>query len=396
MMNAPNLTIADEELLAAEAIGRTVGALTVERIDSYGATFAALRSLVAAGNLQPICPELTNANPSAAHTVILETQAWLLAQMAYRINQVPQQNLVAFANLFGIEPRAATAAETILTFTILPVAVNVTVPAGTQISNADGEYVFITAEALTIPSGAQTGTASARRTVVGHTLLSPNVLTEMVDAIAFVESVANLSAIDSGTEAESLEATLNRVKTFQRRGKRIVSTQDLEDAILSEALNENGIVRAFPFIVSGDFAGTKKPGHTSVIVMTRAGEKIDASALQKISVLLDEIVGNQFIYIVSPVFVAFNIVVDVRLTGVAPSGAVVSGIERNLRNFYAPSREQFGRAVHRSEIIAIIEGTTGVDRIEADNLQILASPAADIKLTDYQLPKLAGVTINVV
>lgn len=401
MIEFPKLTIDDEDQLAAAAIARVSGGLTEEIVRAQISEREEMLDLLAAGLIVPICPELTNANPSAPHTVLLEAFAWLLAQMAYRINQVPQQNLIAFANLFGIEPRPATSAETILRFTVdAPSGTDVTIPARTQISDTEGKYVFETVESITIPNGTLFGTATARRIVAGHTLLSPNVLTEMIDSIAFVESVSNLSAIDSGTEVESLESTLQRVKRYQRRGERIVSTKDLEDAILNDALDGNGVVRAFPFVVNGQFgadvkAFIYKPGHTTVIVMTKNGETIDDLASAKIAALLEQAVGNQFIYIVNPVFVSFDVVVNVRLTG-APSGAVVAAVERNLRNFYSPSREQFGRAIYRSEVIAVIEGTNGVDRIESDSKQILGSPLVDTKLREFELPKLVGVTINVV
>ncbi len=394
----PSLTIEDEDRLAAEAIARVSGGLTPEIVNSQIRERQEILKLLTAGNLaQPICPELTNANPSAPHTVLLEAFAWALAQQAYRINRVPEQNLIAFANLFGIERRPATGAETVLKFTVdAPANTNVTVPVGTQVTDADGKYVFETIAAITIPSGTLTGVVIARRTIAGHTILAPNILTEMTDSIAFVESVTNETAIDSGTELESIESTLNRVNRYQRRGERIVSAKDLEDAILDEALGGNGIVRAFPFIRNGDFSVTRA-GHTTVVVMTKSGLPVDSIVLQKISSLLDETIGNQFVYIASPFYVDFNVEVNVRLNTIAAQDAIVSAIENNLRNFYSPSREQFGRPILRSEIIALVEGTGGVDRIVSSaNAPILASPLFDSRLADYQLPKLNFVTINVV
>ena len=139
-----------------------------------------------------------------------------------------------------------------------------------------------------------------------------------------------------------------------------------------------------------------KPGHTTVIVMTKNGETIDEIASAKIAALLEQAVGNQFIYVVNPLFVNFDIEVDVRLNTGSPSGAIVAAVERNLRNFYSPSREQFGRAIYRSENIAVIEGTNGVDRIEASSSQILISPLTDTKTREFELPRLVGVQINVV
>jgi hypothetical protein len=306
-----------------------------------------------------------------------------------------------------------------------PVDTDVTIPEGTQVTTPDGLYVFETTEALVIAydEDVLTGSVLARRTVTGHTLLKPGVLTSPIDTVAYVTQVTNLTAVDSGLELEPLEQTLERVKRYQRRGERIVSTKDLEEAIAEEALEGNGVVRAFPFVRNGDFGPNveKLVGHTTVVVMTKTGDNIDATAMQRIASLLDTAVGNQFIYVVNPSFVEFNVEVNVMLTANALSDATVAAIEANLRNFYSPSREQFGRPILRSEIIAVIEGTAGVDRIvvpevgsgggilntidggpgvglvvvPADGL-IIASPQYDSKLAEYELPKLEDVTITVV
>lgn len=398
MIDYPELELRDEDRLVAETVARTSGGLTTEIVEAQIRERQEILKLIEAGLDTPICAELTNANPSAPHTVLLEAMGWMLAQQAYRFNRVPEQNYIAFANLFGIEPRAATPSETTLTFTVdAPLNTTVTIPEGTQISDDEGKYIFETSEALVILYGSPTGSVAASRVIAGHTLLAPNVLTELIDPVAFIESVTNLSAIDSGTELETLESTLDRVKRYQRRGERIVSTKDLEEAILDEALDGNGVVRVFPFIVNGEFLTQKpKPGHTTVVVMTKTGNDIDSIAQTKIAALLEQAVGNQYIYVVNPSFVEFDIKVNVKLNTGSPQGAVVAAIERNLRNFYAANREQFGRAIYRSEIIAVIEGTPGVDRIVPEGNTILVSPSADTKLLEFELAKLVEVTIYVV
>jgi uncharacterized phage protein gp47/JayE len=406
-IESPSLEIRNEEQLAAASIAFTSGGLTTDRVKAQIATREELLKLIEAGLDDPICPELTNANPSSPHTVLLEAFSWALSQQAHKFNQVPRQNLIAFANLFGIEPRAATAAETTLRFTVdPPPATDVTIPAGTEISTADDAYVFQTVNQLLIPYGDVTGDTKARRTLTGHMLLQPALLTKLIDPIAFVTAVTNPDAIDSGTEEESLESVLDRVRRYQKRGERIVSTKDLEEAIGEDAMNGNGVVRAFPFIKNGNFLTQTEPlvGHTTCVVMTRTGDTIDAIVKAKISALLDTAVGNQFIYIADAMFVNFNVDVDIKINTGSPQGTVLAAAEKNLRAFYAPSRAQFGRPILRSEIIAVIEGTEGVDRIVVpeifgnsdDPRQILTEPVGDKKLKEYELPKLVDVTVNVV
>jgi len=392
---APQLDPRSEEQLAAQAIGRVSGGWTTELIDARLKELQELRLLVIAGNLIPACPELTNANPSSPHTALLEAQAWLAGQQLYYFNQVPEANRIEFARLFGIEPKPATKATTTLRFTVQPpVNTAVTIPLGTLVSTGDDAIVFATDVVLVIPFGDATGTVAATRTVTGNLALAANQLTTLEDPIAYVTAVTNLAAIDSGTEAETTESALERMRVLQRRTQRIVSAADLEAAILDEALDGNGVVIAFEFVRSGLFDEARQAGYTTVVVMTRSGLAVSDEVLVKISELLDQVVGNQFVSVIGPTYVTFDIAATVRLqAGVTQSSALASA-ETRLRDFYAPGRSNFGRDVLRSEIIAVIEGTPGVDRIVSDPQgAILLEPLTDTRVDAWKMPKLEEVTL---
>ena len=131
LIPAPDLDIRnEEEQLAAEAISRVSGGLSVVIIDSQIEALRKLRPMVEAGTLEPpICPELTNANPSAPHTVILEALAWQEAQLARRINQIPKRDQIEFHRLFKIQLRESAPAITTVQFSVdPPPGVDVTVP----------------------------------------------------------------------------------------------------------------------------------------------------------------------------------------------------------------------------------------------------------------------------
>jgi hypothetical protein len=393
----PVLDIREEASFAAQAVGYISGGLTVDRIDQQIEELQKLRVAVQGGLPLPICPELTNANNSSPHTVFLEAQAWLLAQMAFRINQLPKRDQIEFANLFKIGLREAEPATTTLRFDVSPpLNQDVTIPFGTLISTQNEDFVFETTAVLVIPYGTPNATVLAKRTVTGKTTLSANVLIKQLDSIAWVENVTNPAAVNSGGDEETIEEALLRARNYQRRAERLVSTQDIEDAIFEEALRGNGIVKAFPFVRSGDFA-SDLPGHTTVLVMTDAGEPVSVEVRYTINTLLEQLVGNQFVYVLDPIYVNFNVVAQVKLNSGATQTAVLQAVERNLREVYRAKKENFGRAIVRSEVIAAIEGTTGVDRIEAlANGQIITSPAEDVQLRPWQLPKLVNVTLTVI
>jgi phage-related baseplate assembly protein len=84
------------------------------------------------------------------------------------------------------------------------------------------------------------------------------------------------------------------------------------------------------------------------------------------------------------------------LTPLAARSAVLAAVENRLRGFYQAAAANFGRAILRSEIIAVIEGTEGVDRIEtAPNAPIIASPVADARLLVWEMPRLVNVTLRI-
>ena len=279
LVPVPVLDSRDDTEIAAEAIARVTGGLTANRIEKNIEQQRALLALAQVGALsQPVCQELTNANPSSPHTVLIEALAWLVALMGYKINQVPEQNLIAFARLFRIELRAATAATTTLRFTVVPPHA-VTIPAGTQVATEEGDVVFSTDEELLIPSGETTGEVSATRTVAGVTTLAPDELTNLLDALGWVTAATNPEAVESGSDTESTTSALERARIYQRRGERLVSREDIEDAI-REALGGTGIVRAFPFVKDGDYS-QPLAGHTTVVVIASSGDSVSSEVKRR-------------------------------------------------------------------------------------------------------------------
>jgi uncharacterized phage protein gp47/JayE len=398
LIPTPVLDDRDEEKIAAEMIARISGGLTLETIDSGIEVWRRLREMVVAGLLPvPACPELTNANPPSPHTVPLEAMAWLAGLQSYKLNQVPALVYIAFHQLFGIQMRQATPATTTLQFTSsAPAGVDVTIPAGTEVGTDGGDITFLTDADLLIAAGHLTGTVSATRTGAGATSLAQGTLTRLIDSIAFVSAVTNPAAVESGSDAETVASALARARNYQRRAERLVSAQDLKDAILEDVLFGNGIVKAFPVVKDGDWLNVSV-GHTTVVVMTKTGGAVDDAKKKAINSLLYQAIGAPFIYVKDPTYVEFDVQADVRVSAFTSQVAVRSAAEAKLRSFYAPSEGNIGRSILRSEIIAVIEGTQGVSRIEPQpGGAILAAPLADVDLATYVLPKLVNVTINVV
>ncbi len=394
----PDLDIRDEELLAALAIARVTGPLTAEAVERRIESLRSLLPLVESGALAaPLCPELTNANPGSPHTVLLEAQAWLVAQLARRVNILPVKVAVEFARLFRTELRGPAAATTTLVFTaVTPGDFNVVVPAGTRVASQDGTAVFATDEELEIDFPATSGSVAATGAAAGYTLLAPGALTSLLDPVTHIASVTNPAAVDSGSDGEELASALARARSRQRRAERLVSGQDMEDAVRDEVMNGAGVVRAFPFVRDGDFAELR-PGHTTLLMMTKAAGIVSDEVKAAAAALLSQAVGNQFVYLKDPEFEDFEVEADVRVLSTASQTAVRAAVRRNLLAFYSADASNLGRRITRSEIIAVIEGTAGVDRIVPQpGGEILASPAEDVTVAPHVLPRVANVELTVV
>ncbi len=369
----PLLDPRDGELLAAEAIERASAA----------------------------CPELSLNDPSSPQTVLAEAQGWHVAEVLYAINRLPEAAAVEFARLFGIELRLAAQATTTLTFTVTPPAgVEVTIPAGTLVSDGGSAAVFATTGELVLAPGVTQGSVAAVRMVAGLTRLASGTLTKLLDPVAWVTAVTNAEAVDSGSEQESVEGALERARNYQQRAERIVSARDLEAAILEDVLRGNAVMRVFEKTEDGYWGVGemgRRVGNTTVVLMTRAGQAVSAEVRQQINALAEQFVGHVNVFVKDPVYRDFVVSANVRLTGLAAQSVTRARIEGALTSFFGVKASNIGRVVRRSEIIELIESTAGVDSIVPQGGgEILASPGADIELQPYELPRLGTVTLNFV
>ncbi|MEU1279400.1 putative baseplate assembly protein [Streptomyces sp. NPDC005805] len=105
--------------------------------------------------VQQRAPEWTDHNVSDPGVTLIETFAYLVDQLLYRLNRVPEKNYLAFLDLLGIRlfPPAAASAEVDFWLSA-PQPETVTLPEGTEVTTARGEseeaVVFATTAELEI------------------------------------------------------------------------------------------------------------------------------------------------------------------------------------------------------------------------------------------------------
>ncbi|MFI7434128.1 putative baseplate assembly protein [Micromonospora haikouensis] len=106
--------------------------------------------------VQRRCPEWTDHNVSDPGVTLIETFAYLVDQLLYRLNRVPERHYVKFLDLLGITPFPPAVASTDVTFWLsAPRDAPVVVPAGTHVATVRAENVepvtFETLHELTVP-----------------------------------------------------------------------------------------------------------------------------------------------------------------------------------------------------------------------------------------------------
>ena len=106
--------------------------------------------------VQQRCPEWTDHNVSDPGVTLIETFAFMVDQLFYRLNRVPDRLYVTFLDLLGVTLHPPVAATADVVFWLsAPQAEPVVVPARAQVSTLrtqdDEAIVFATQSALTIP-----------------------------------------------------------------------------------------------------------------------------------------------------------------------------------------------------------------------------------------------------
>ncbi|MGW2305710.1 putative baseplate assembly protein [Streptomyces sp. NPDC001809] len=123
--------------------------------------------------VQQRAPEWTDHNVSDPGVTLIETFAYLVDQVLYRLNRVPDKNYHAFLDLLGIRLFPPTAAAADVDFWLsAPQPDTVTLPPGTEVTTAGGEtddaVVFATTGELRILPSELTRLVTAWRTSEQH------------------------------------------------------------------------------------------------------------------------------------------------------------------------------------------------------------------------------------
>lgn len=311
--------------------------------------------------------------PADPIRLFLESIAALIVQQRNLIDWAAKQNLLSYAEgeyldalgeLLGVERLEAGSAITTLEFTLSEALdFAVTIPEGTRVS-PDGELYFSTDETLVIDAGETTGAVGATCMESGEAGngYTAGQITEIVDPVAYVESVTNTTETSGGSDEESDEDLRERIRlapeSFSVAGPSGAYEYWAKSA--SSSIGDVAIV-----------APEDEPGHVYVYVLMEDGSLPTDDILE----LVDDTLSSEklrpitdTVHVLAPEEVSYDIDLTYYIATEDSTNAssIQEAVETAVTDYISWQKEEIGRDIIPSELIrAVMEA--GALRVEVNS-----------------------------
>ena len=315
------------------------------------------------GQATGLAPDL---KPTNRDRIILQSAALLLYQIIELIDREGKSNLLKYATGAALDNIAvikrllrepAQPAKTILKFSLAEArSEDVTVPAGIRVCT-ESEIVFFTTEAVTIAAGSIDVTAPAEAEISG---LSGNgypagTVTELMDLVPYIDSVANTVITSGGKDMQSDEDFTLDIYNAPR-GTSIGGPEDAYEALaykFDPAVSDVKPVSPEPCCVDVDFLMDGKLPTSGEI--TAMGEYFSPKDMRPLG---DRVSGK------APVEVTYDITFTYYIS--ADDASAEADIKERVASAvtsYKVWQRKIGRDVNPSELIRLVMAA-GAKRVE--------------------------------
>lgn len=325
-------------------------------------------------------------------SVLIESLALMLSEVAYRQEQIPDQVLAKLLGLYGLTQGGAVAARVQVVFTLDPtITGETTIPAGTQVSfpGQDGTPVAF----ATVQTMASVGTLSIQANAVDPGAagngIGAGTAGQLVSPIAAVSTVTTGSVSEGGSDGETDDAFLARGRVVLGRA---VSTLVLPAHFESAALEVAGLGRAKCLDLTDPTADPQSPvlGHVTVGVLGANGGLTDQGTKDSVlQALVSRSQAGLTVHVVDPTITEVDVTVHVTATEGFTAATVQANVASAVAAFLSPVTWDWSPVVHPNDLISIAAQATGVRRV------VSVTPTGDTSLPGT-LPLADAGTITVV
>lgn len=328
---------------------------------------------------------------------LLEQMAVMVDEDGYAINRVPGVVTEVLLRLYGLTRNPGTAPVVTVQFAVYGGA-SVTIPAGTQVvlplPGGVDPVTFSTDTPLVVAANASSGTVTATGTTVGSTANGTGAGTALtlLTAVPFVDSAVTASIVTSGTDPEDDAAFLDRgAPRFTRLTDTLVKVEHFEAAAVETA----GVARAVAYDNTSphaDFSAGADPGHVTVAVAGAGGAPLAQSDLDALTASLEAAAYVLItVHVVNATVTSVNVTTTVKAAPGWSAADVTTNVQAALAAYLDPNTWESGATVYYNELIALVDGVIGVDRVVS-----ITTPTGDLALSGYgPLARVGTITVNV-
>lgn len=346
--NLPDINPLEDE-------GITIEEIVAEMVQSYEEKY------------EEITGEELTLYPADERKIRINAVAEMLYQLAQFGADCFKQNFLKYSfgaslkNLganIGYAETGEEAAITTLRFTLSePMEQDVTIPAGTQVTEGTQVY-FATDEDLIIPTGELYGDTAATCTDIGemgngYAIGQINIL---VDAVSYVESVKNITETSGGHDKYTTDELRENIYNFPST----YSTAGPEDEYIE-------LVKKYSNNIIDVHTITRKESVVQIYVLLQNGSVPDGTKLQAIKAFLEEqklTPDTDKIEVLAPEIVNYTIEATYYISYYKKEmeQTIKESIEEIATEFEEYTKSKIGRAINPDMLIAFVN-TAGASRI---------------------------------
>lgn len=346
--NLPDINPLEDE-------GITIEEIVAEMVQSYEEKY------------EEITGEELTLYPADERKIRINAVAEMLYQLAQFGADCFKQNFLKYSfgaslkNLganIGYAETGEEAAITTLRFTLSePMEQDVTIPAGTQVTEGTQVY-FATDEDLIIPTGELYGDTAATCTDIGemgngYAIGQINIL---VDAVSYVESVKNITETSGGHDKYTTDELRENIYNFPST----YSTAGPEDEYIE-------LVKKYSNNIIDVHTITSKESVVQIYVLLQNGSVPDGTKLQAIKAFLEEqklTPDTDKIEVLAPEIVNYTIEATYYISYYKKEmeQTIKESIEEIATEFEEYTKSKIGRAINPDMLIAFVN-TAGASRI---------------------------------
>lgn len=299
--------------------------------------------------------------------LFLLVQADVIIRLLNKFNYAAKQNLLKYSkgdyldNLAAnawVTRIAASAAVTTIRATLSAARdVETIIPAGTRISPQD-ELYFATDEALIIPAGETTGDVGATCTTTGtagNDYLAGEIST-IVDPVAYVKSMVNITKSEGGSNIETDDALRERVweapEALSVAGP--ASAYRAHTKAVNSAIVDVGV-------------DSPEPGKVRIIPLLDGGEVPGAELIAEIQTALSDKTVRPLtdtVVVEAPEVVSYDIDATYYIDKGANATQVQANVQTAVTDFISWEQSVLGRDIIPSRLIQKVMAVSGVKRID--------------------------------